>query len=910
MRFLAYGGTAYSERRRIGDWRELPEEGTLSGLYGLRGGKIVYGVGLIDNLPTLIMKRLTAWNTRSYSYTILLDPGENVWKKFEWNFAGLFFSILKEPLLRNLFDKPEAVNEREVIQILGNLEPPTIIIGENNGVRENIRNLFTYFAVKGETFSFSPDKYGLMPVPNLKEMISILNQIPPPLRIGYGWLLNGNAINAEEFKAKFVLDDDEATLSKSIDKTELAEYIADGKKYREAWNMIWSRKTEENASQSNEIGELQNLSETPIHLWQAKLKFSCEILFSRIGLLAEINKYLLEMLHPEDEAGLFYQISQVEKQLEPLGNDIIKAVKNVAKREEQTFGDVGTKYFINRHFNRDYINKTLIERLHQDTVIDELLNRETTPTDAKLTVNAELRVLFWQKKFSREIQKGNIQKIPSYLKMALNDLAVNLVDENQLELLFNEAVRLSIKETPLNEWVKIAQEFKFELSPEILNWFATESLIRLIDENLPPQNSSIVEDYLHFINDEAGKLLSARMPDVERLDKIIKEAVRLAKGNEAISDKAKIWLAGIATSDLRKNIKIETKCQLVLAVTNAGMWSNLRILLILVGGSITGPLTNFKADELQILSQELYEYVSYVSEKEVLKPPNLVRLIEVFGTTPVMSKNNIGEKTIEILKKMNPILTLPDIRTWVIGWDTLDEKEFADRERIRILFANHKEYYYKEVCKALSLNRFCNESLKNLCQTLLIKDSLLRNPFENKHRVNVFFEYCRKTTNEELKRWYLEIGEALDNPSQEEKTIIYERFTAHQIYYSNWCEVLPDEFQQRFLEIFYETNKDGRFLDFAENVQKALGNNKAWFAIVEFLKDRQDTPTFKALIRDLKLNWKTELARVEKLVEKAKTENKTSQQPANSSKIKVNHKKNTEAPKGAWGTTVKKFIGF
>ena len=920
MRFLAYGGTAYLERRRIGDWRELPEEGTFSSLYGLRGGKIVYGVGLIDNLPTLIFKRLTAWNTRSYSYTILLDPGEKVWKTFEWNFARLFIAILKEPRLQNLFNKPEAVNEREVDQILNDLTPSITTTQQNKDETENIQNLWTYFAVKGEKFAFSPAKYGLTAVPNLPEMIQILSRIPQPLRIGYGWLLNGNAINAEEFKAKFVLDDDEATLSKEINTDELKTYIAQGKKYREAWNMIWDKGIAETDSETNEINQIRELSETPIHLWQEKLKFNCEILFSRIGLLAKINKYRksIETLQIDDETELFDQIKQIDIEPQPLGTEIKQAIFDLAYKCEQKFDKVGTKYFLEQHFRKNYIDAILTPRLHQQTVIDELLERNTTPTEINLAVNSDLRTQFWQRKFELAAEKGNLEKIPKYLQDALNDLVPNngldTQDANLIATvlrpgLFDYAIKLAIKEMSLTDLAGIAKRYQIPLDSIRLNLFKDEAQRAIIDENLQSHNLSSVEGYLYFAGDKQGDFLSANITNGERLDKIIKEIIRLAKCNDNTSKIAQQWLDNIASSDLRKQIKIKTKIDInaIVELENIKLqsWNNFRILYRLAIDKFTideiRKIKQLSGNEIPILSQELNEIIPNLDFSKLT--PNLFGLIYFFsdGKSYSTGKNFIGENTLEKLRQAKPLLTIREFDTWIEGWNIIGERNHAEKEIIRFALEHNPkdENHYKTVSNRISEEHFSDENLKRFCQKLLVKDDNSSYPSKNKHRVCLFIDYCQKINDKHMswKKWQEIIDEVLANVNKEEKSVLYKRFTANQDYYNKWCESLPEKFHQALLEIFYEASKT-KFLGFAENVHKFLSNDKAWWAIVVFMKDKKNDRVHSALARNLNFDWATEIARVEALVKKAKAK-RQSQEAVKSSKVKVNAK-NPEEPKGLW----------
>jgi len=92
-RLLAYGGVRFSERRRIGEWPDIPE-GTLRDPYGLLTSSWSFGVGTAGARAAgagafLIFRRLQRFESRIYPFTLLLDPGEPVWRLFEWNGAAI-----------------------------------------------------------------------------------------------------------------------------------------------------------------------------------------------------------------------------------------------------------------------------------------------------------------------------------------------------------------------------------------------------------------------------------------------------------------------------------------------------------------------------------------------------------------------------------------------------------------------------------------------------------------------------------------------------------------------------------------------------------------------------------------------------------------------------------------------------
>src|SRR4051812_43455677 len=93
-RLLAYGGVRFSERRRIGEWPAIPE-GTLRDTYGLQNSCWSFGAGTAGGSAFLILRRLQRFETRTYAFTLLLDPGEPVWHRFEWNGAAIIAALIQ-----------------------------------------------------------------------------------------------------------------------------------------------------------------------------------------------------------------------------------------------------------------------------------------------------------------------------------------------------------------------------------------------------------------------------------------------------------------------------------------------------------------------------------------------------------------------------------------------------------------------------------------------------------------------------------------------------------------------------------------------------------------------------------------------------------------------------------------------
>jgi hypothetical protein len=117
MRVLAYGGTRYATRVRVGPWPAL-DLGRFDDVHGLDPGidHVSLGVGFFDDRPTLLLRtRQHPEDRGGYAYTLLLDPGDVVWRRHAWNAARCLKTVLADPSLRELaLDHPEGLADSQV----------------------------------------------------------------------------------------------------------------------------------------------------------------------------------------------------------------------------------------------------------------------------------------------------------------------------------------------------------------------------------------------------------------------------------------------------------------------------------------------------------------------------------------------------------------------------------------------------------------------------------------------------------------------------------------------------------------------------------------------------------------------------------------------------------------------------
>lgn len=102
--YLAYGGTSYNELTRNTNWNVHIDEPFLGDRYGLSGlqpHEPIFGVGQKKDKKFVIVRELVNREARSgYAYTLLFDPGKEVWQKAGWNGALIVKNLYGDPVLR------------------------------------------------------------------------------------------------------------------------------------------------------------------------------------------------------------------------------------------------------------------------------------------------------------------------------------------------------------------------------------------------------------------------------------------------------------------------------------------------------------------------------------------------------------------------------------------------------------------------------------------------------------------------------------------------------------------------------------------------------------------------------------------------------------------------------------------
>lgn len=360
MRLLAYGGISHAERCRIGTWRGI-KEGTLDDSYGLHESEFCFGVGFSEatsdsldedsRTPFIILRQLQNQHDRGgYAFTLLLDPGTEVWQAFAWNAAALMNALLTEESTRELLlIHPETTDLNQLSQILCDAMNCSIgsylpingrqssdqVFSCDEATTNRFAHLLTDSAAHGTapivSIAINAESLDLPSHPTLAEISTWLNHTPPCFRLGNGWLFGGSRTHGEVLKAQLVFDD-------GVANSNTEEQEARGRRIVTAW--------------SNVIGDaeisasVKECSQVPCVWWRKNFGIDAARLNRQVTQLSEM---LIAANNPQSSADDLKRLLPPAFDIqadEPLAGEISVAAYRLALAHEETLTPALTKLLL------------------------------------------------------------------------------------------------------------------------------------------------------------------------------------------------------------------------------------------------------------------------------------------------------------------------------------------------------------------------------------------------------------------------------------------------------------------------------------------------------------------------------------------------------------------------------------
>ncbi len=400
-RLLAYGGTSFSERRRIGQWPAIPEA-TLRDSYGLAANTWCYGMGVIESQPFLIFRQRQNVEQRGgYPFSLLLDPGEPVWERFGWNAAALVEALLlANPDL--LFQNPETCSSEALERVAGGVN------GESAVPKLSpLSNLVAASALE-------PVLVGSSNRPDPGAFAAAFAALPVCFRASRGWLVGGGSAHGKALGANLVIDDQVAV--------DPAPWIETGRRLLEAW-------------------QPHPQAQRPLWTWDE----NPTDYFDAILLLREIET----APGPSDE---LIERAGNARALQP---EIDQAISKLLTRGSDPLGPKASALLIGFVLQKARkLDSGVAERLHPEAVMAELRRFGSPPKRVPkgLPIPRELRVRMWLDYL--DSLRSDVRKS---LSDALEQLAPVAPEERQA-LVQHALAALPGSDEKLTEWNKFQQD--------------------------------------------------------------------------------------------------------------------------------------------------------------------------------------------------------------------------------------------------------------------------------------------------------------------------------------------------------------------------------------------------------------------------------------------------------------------
>ena len=622
MRLLAHGGTLLAERARTGAWPSI-HPALLEEKYGLEGNKKIFGVGVAGGSPFLILRELQANVGRLYPFTLLLDPGEAVWRRFSWNAAALLLAILQSAQDANsvasrLLSAPEQVTSSDVDAWFTETELP----GPLDTDKLEVISLSECVAASTfltESAAVAPVDLGIPCRPHLGQMQIAINSLPLCLRVGRGWLCGGGTAQGEAFGAAVVFDDERPKNTVDVSglrlkgslPISLLTSVAANPDLHSALDAIppsWSW-----PSPVSDLADLRSVS-----VWLEKGTGE--------------NDLIRRLDHPV--TGPFREL-------------LLSAAEAVLKQGQGKL-DASTTRIVIRYFGTNHKSlQDYVPRLDRKAVreaIDQDYKGEFPPfLGLPDDVRLELRL--------KEFTQTN-QHIVARLIAILDGERWSPEEREQLR----DAAwkRFATLDCPLSEWMPLIERQEWSDLVE----YVQKECARRVKNRVGPW----IDDYFAFGNDIAPETVLSLIRS-DHINVVLEHALK----NLSHSKPALEFLTVLHDAGLRQAISIENKQRVAdaFAGVEPNVWGDFQTILQLMRGESASPISVLEKDALPLRSEIL------LLLKTSSSPPNLEALMACQGL--------LDEKTAKAIVSVR-METSRITDVWLRGLDLVVKKGWLDRD--------------------------------------------------------------------------------------------------------------------------------------------------------------------------------------------------------------------------------------
>ena len=708
MRILAYGGTGYYERLRLGEWGEIARA-ALEDTLGMPGEQMIYGVGLTSHQPFVVLRqRQTIEGGRSYAFSLLIDPGEKIWERFRWNAAEFIHVLLEAPEKEQIFAAPENFGTQSWQELFDRLEPVTNLPPLGNtvfaDVKDNLTALWLGTAFTNETVSFSLSGYDIENRPQPLEIAAFQATLPICFRNGSGWLVGAGATNARSLGAQLTLED---TGTEPQDSA--LELISLGNRIRYAWETLFDRHQEFPVSEELERKPLWSWTTEGTSSAANRMVFLSDILTAS-G--AEATEFIHRLNEQEDNADF-------------LQGEIRQSLYNLLINKAEKLNPIETEYLLRQKVD---FNEKLLAKLDETTLIEFFKRENFAPDDPQMPpCSPKVRGEIWL--FRLKTAKDS--DLPNEFERATNDLKNNG----------------SLETWRANIETEIANRIK-QPDYDLLYWRDISSVAGMLEKivlaNVERKNNW-VKEYLMFADDAGGNKLFGKysFPQTE-FSLFINRLIDLAE-MPGFEEKALKWLNDAANFSVRKYISLQQKKQISKLIKEnipeaENQWKNFDLLGALFrNDSEIITISPAPSSEQPFLINELWQLNdgSYGSSKRL---PNLEKLCDLLDSREAELNDIFSVAMINQERSGG-------IENWINGWRRINQKKAA-AQTIAFLIETNEKIVGDWIFYALD-----NQSIASLFKILLFDDSFQRDELYRRRVV----ELLSHTEQKRLKKIIQEV---------------------------------------------------------------------------------------------------------------------------------------------------------
>jgi len=640
MRLLAYGGTSYTTRCRIGDWPSIPE-GALGDRSTLTSESLSFGVGLLEDAqPFLVVRqKQNAHERGGYAFTLLLDPGRDVWERFQWNGPQLALSLFGDTntLGSKLLAEPERFTKEQLEQILNVLEP--VHISSQCNKIEKFSAGLVGSVLQADLIVVPPNMVGFGSNPTMRQLASLLQCVSPCFRSGFGWLVGGSRENGRAFGSRFIIYDRSTPESDSLDCIERGEEILS------SWQTI--------AGDTDMNRAIARQSRVPVWEWERIFPESYEEFFKKTKLLAKCLK------PSGSEEDLIEYISNDFREEGETADLIRQAARKLTLSGDGPLTPFKTRLLLRTALDhKARLDASTVSRLDQDVLVQELVKRKVLPSKIPFDLPQNVRTEVWRKLIEKE---SDVSRVPEFLIAAVDDLDAE-TNQEPIKRLAQAALDVTLNgDVDLSTWWTPWRKHKL-VRNVVSDRLREEALKRIIN---PSKQSSL--DYLVFADDNGANRLANLGISNTALLQVVEVILKEADDGGQVHKEALKWLKSLAASPLREQLPLTKKIEIAKAVGST--WQELLHLWHLYCGQEEGSKTRRNTSGFED-EQLRFELTEMIREHSTTGAPNLKELITFFGS--------LSQDIIQLLRELRPRLSQETASRWIEGWRSLDRDTYRN----------------------------------------------------------------------------------------------------------------------------------------------------------------------------------------------------------------------------------------